>query len=99
MGQSSTATSAAGALDLREKCAPGGQAARLLPWFKAPGRRSAGERIVFGHWSTLGFHEESGAVCLDTGCLWGGELTALCLDGGGRFSVGCGGAARQAPGD
>jgi bis(5'-nucleosyl)-tetraphosphatase (symmetrical) len=70
-----------GRIDLKHKGAPGSQPASLPPWFAAPGRRSAGAKIVFGHWSTLGFHVENGAYCLDTGCLWGGELTALRLDG------------------
>jgi len=51
-----------------------------LPWFKVPGRRSAGERIVFGHWSALGYYAGEGVVSLDTGCVWGGALTALRLD-------------------
>ena len=70
-----------GRVDFKHKGAPGGQAAKLLPWFAVPGRRSAGANIVFGHWSTLGFHARDGVYCLDTGCLWGGELTALRLDG------------------
>lgn len=73
--------SADGQADFKQKGRPGTQPAGLLPWFEAPGRRSAGARIVFGHWSTLGFHVSQGAYCLDTGCLWGGELTALRLDG------------------
>ena len=78
-----------GALDMKEKGGPGSQAANLLPWFRVPGRRSEGAKIVFGHWSTLGFHLENDCVCLDTGCLWGGELTALGLEDGRRFSVNC----------
>ena len=50
------------------------------PWFRATGRRSAGQRIVFGHWSALGYCESDGVVSLDTGCVWGGALTALRLD-------------------
>jgi bis(5'-nucleosyl)-tetraphosphatase (symmetrical) len=50
------------------------------PWFLAPGRRSAGARIVFGHWSALGYCESDGVVSLDTGCVWGGALTAVRLD-------------------
>jgi bis(5'-nucleosyl)-tetraphosphatase (symmetrical) len=69
-----------GRLDLKESCAPGKQAERLLPWFRVPERRSSGAKILFGHWSTLGLHRENGCYGLDTGCLWGGELTALRLD-------------------
>lgn len=86
-----------GVLDLREKLGPGTQAGHLLPWFRVPGRASAGQKIVFGHWSTLGFHQENDCVCLDTGCLWGGELTALRLEDGERFSVGCLSDAHQWP--
>jgi bis(5'-nucleosyl)-tetraphosphatase (symmetrical) len=90
----------AGRLDMREKGSPGSQPQGLLPWFKVPGRRSAGAKIIFGHWSTLGFHVENNSYCLDTGCLWGGELTALQMDGsGGRFSVGSLLAGQQSDGD
>ena len=51
----------------------------LLPWFALPRRLTAGVPIAFGHWSTLGLHWEHGALCLDSGCLWGGALTALRL--------------------
>ena len=67
-----------GRLVLKEKGAPSQQGA-LIPWFKVPGRRSAGLRIVFGHWSTLGAHHEDGVYCLDGGCVWGGSMTALRL--------------------
>ena len=73
-----------GRLDFKHKGAPGSQPAPLVPWFAAPERRSADASIVFGHWSTLGFHAGEGVYCLDTGCLWGGELTALKLDGAMR---------------
>jgi bis(5'-nucleosyl)-tetraphosphatase (symmetrical) len=50
------------------------------PWFRVPGRRSADTRILFGHWSALGYCESDGVVSLDTGCVWGGALTAVRLD-------------------
>jgi bis(5'-nucleosyl)-tetraphosphatase (symmetrical) len=50
------------------------------PWFRAPGRRSAGHRIVCGHWSALGLRDEAGVLALDTGCVWGGRLTAQRID-------------------
>jgi bis(5'-nucleosyl)-tetraphosphatase (symmetrical) len=71
---------AQGRLNLKEKRAPQQAAAGLWPWHQAPERRSQGAKIIFGHWSTLGLHSENHCVCLDTGCLWGGELTALRLD-------------------
>ena len=54
-----------------------------VPWFRAPGRRWSGERVVCGHWSALGYVDEGGVLCLDTGCVWGGTLTARRLDGPG----------------
>ncbi len=84
--------SAEGELDLKAKGAPGSQPAGYLPWYAVPGRRSAGLHILFGHWSTLGEVEGHEVYNLDTGCVWGGRLTALRLDGddsGGWYSVDC----------
>jgi bis(5'-nucleosyl)-tetraphosphatase (symmetrical) len=69
-----------GRLDLRPKMAPGGQPEHLVPWFQVPGRRHAGLKIVFGHWSTLGVWDGDGVIGLDSGCVWGGRLTALRLE-------------------
>jgi bis(5'-nucleosyl)-tetraphosphatase (symmetrical) len=55
--------------------------AGLVPWFRAPGRRTRGERVVCGHWSALGYRDEEGVLALDTGCVWGGSLTAQRIDG------------------
>ena len=89
-----------GALDLREAGPPGTQAAGLVPWFEAPGRRSRDARIVFGHWATLALPAPEGAAQrvhhVDTGCVWGGRLSALRLEDRRLFSVPCrrGGAGR-----
>ncbi|NML14930.1 symmetrical bis(5'-nucleosyl)-tetraphosphatase [Azohydromonas caseinilytica] len=56
----------------------------LMPWFEVPGRRSAGEPVAFGHWSTLGLLERPDLLALDTGCVWGGQLSAVRVDGGRR---------------
>jgi bis(5'-nucleosyl)-tetraphosphatase (symmetrical) len=69
-----------GRLDLDAKGEPGKQGMNLYPWFRVPGRRSAGLRILFGHWSTLGLARENNVTSLDTGCVWGGSLTAMRLD-------------------
>jgi len=58
------------------------------PWFEAPGRRSAGVEIVFGHWAAVGFRRGPDYLALDTGCAWGGRLTAVRLDDGERVDVG-----------
>ena len=56
------------------------------PWFAAPDRRWAGaERVLFGHWAALGFHETPHAVGLDSGCVWGKALSAYRLEDGVRF--------------
>lgn len=70
-----------GRLALKEKGPPGSQPPGYLPWFEHPQRRTRGQRIVFGHWSTLGYRAEHNVWALDTGCLWGGALTLLRLDG------------------
>ena len=49
----------------------------LVPWFDVPGRQTAGTLIAFGHWSTLGWLNRSDLLGLDTGCVWGGCLSAV----------------------
>lgn len=82
-----------GQIAAEPKGAPGSQPTGLLPWFAVPGRRSAGSRIVFGHWSTLGqIHWPEAQVWgLDTGCVWGGRLSALRLDDEAVSSIDCAG--------
>jgi bis(5'-nucleosyl)-tetraphosphatase (symmetrical) len=55
----------------------------LLPWFDVPDRRTAGTCIAFGHWSTLGYLQRPDLISMDTGCVWGGCLSALKLDESG----------------
>jgi bis(5'-nucleosyl)-tetraphosphatase (symmetrical) len=70
-----------GRLALRVKGSPKkSQTASLIPWFEAREARWRGPRIVFGHWSTLGFFRNADVIGLDTGCVWGSTLTALRLD-------------------
>ncbi len=80
-----------GRVALKAKGPPRAGAA-LLPWFEVPGRASRDTRIVFGHWSTLGFVNAHGVIGLDTGCVWGGSLTAVNLDQPIRpISIACAG--------
>ncbi|MGH8124983.1 MAG: symmetrical bis(5'-nucleosyl)-tetraphosphatase, partial [Rhodanobacteraceae bacterium] len=69
-----------GRIDFDAKGPPGSQRAGLYPWFEVPGMKSRDTRIVCGHWSTLGRFAGLGVYALDTGCVWGGQLTALRLD-------------------
>ncbi|HEX7046717.1 MAG TPA: symmetrical bis(5'-nucleosyl)-tetraphosphatase [Gammaproteobacteria bacterium] len=80
-----------GQLDFTHKGPPGSQPPDLLPWFSVPGRENAELDVLFGHWSTLRDSKTPRAFALDTGCLWGGKLTALRIDGEERLrvSVGC----------
>lgn len=81
-----------GRLLLDFKGAPGERPAGHLPWFQVPDRAPipSDVTLITGHWSTLGYHEEPGLVAIDTGCLWGGELTAIRLDGPReRISIAC----------
>lgn len=66
---------------LKAKGPPGTQPAPFMPWFQVPLRRAYATRIVFGHWSTLGLWNADRVIALDTGCIWGGKLTAVRLDG------------------
>jgi bis(5'-nucleosyl)-tetraphosphatase (symmetrical) len=86
---------AEGRIDFADSGPPGTQRPGLMPWFRVPGRASAGLRIVFGHWSTLGPFHAPGLHGLDTGCVWGGHLTALRLEDGQTFAVPC--AQSQTP--
>jgi bis(5'-nucleosyl)-tetraphosphatase (symmetrical) len=69
-----------GALDLDIKCTPGKQPAGYHPWYSIEAKRKASWRVYYGHWSTLGLHWQNSAICLDSGCLWGGHLTAARID-------------------
>lgn len=80
---------AAGRMDFTVKEGADGAPPGLLPWFDAPGRRSADTTVVFGHWSTLGLLLRPDLVALDTGCVWGGALTAVRLEDRAVFQVRC----------
>ncbi len=61
---------------------PDGAPGDCRPWFSQSRVIADGCTVIFGHWALLGFHRESNAICLDSGCVYGGSLTALCLDDG-----------------
>ncbi len=84
-----------GQLDFKYNGAVGTQPAHLMPWFTVPGRQSAEMKIIFGHWSTLGYYQGNNCYAIDTGCLWGGQLTAIKLGKKvKRISIDCKGSLK-----
>jgi bis(5'-nucleosyl)-tetraphosphatase (symmetrical) len=79
--------SADGTLDFDVKEGTASTPDGLVPWFDAPARRTQGQPIAFGHWSTLGLVNRPDLLALDTGCVWGGRLSAARIDGGRRDVV------------
>jgi bis(5'-nucleosyl)-tetraphosphatase (symmetrical) len=82
-------------IELREKRGPDHTPAGFAPWFMHPERRSAGVTVLCGHWSTLDLMLAPNVLMLDSGCLWGGCLTALRLSDRRLFQVP--GRSAQAP--
>lgn len=68
-----------------------------LPWFELPGRKSADAVLVTGHWSALGLKITPKLLALDSGCLWGGHLTAVRLEDRRVFQVNCSPGEAQPP--
>jgi bis(5'-nucleosyl)-tetraphosphatase (symmetrical) len=66
-----------GAMDLKIKGGLDSAPAGWLPWFEHPQRATRGQPVIFGHWSALGLMLRADALAIDTGCVWGGQLTAL----------------------
>ena len=83
-----------GSLEFKQKLSP--QQVKhtqpdLIPWFKYPQRQPIDATICFGHWSTLGYYHNDDVIALDTGCVWGGCLTAVRIDKAKRrkYQVSC----------
>ena len=81
-----------GMLDFDAKVAPGKQNTSLIPWYSLPNRKTKDNKIIFGHWSTVHIGNEKNfkqynVYPIDTGCLWGGRLTAMRLEDEKIFSV------------
>ena len=87
-----------GGLDFETKGAADAPPPGFMPWYEVPGRATAGTPVAFGHWSTLGLVDRPQLLSLDTGCVWGGLLTAVRVDGGRREIVQVGCEQDQRPG-
>ena len=70
-----------GRLDFSNKNFPTDkQNSNLIPWYRLPQKIEISTRIVFGHWSSLGLYHHNNIICIDTGCVWGNELTLYNVD-------------------
>lgn len=82
-----------GELEFKHKLDPDSAPTGFAPWFNHPRVDTSCGRILFGHWSTLTNHQEidptAPAVCLDSGCLWGRSLSALCLENNQLTHISC----------
>ena len=79
-----------GSMDFKVKESAGAPAGSgLVPWFDLPGRATEDTTVVFGHWSALGLLLRPNVIGVDSGCVWGGKLSAVCLDTREVIQVAC----------
>ena len=81
--------SADGTMELASKESTGISLPGHLPWFDVPGRKTDDVTVIFGHWSSLGLTQRANLIGLDTGCVWGGKLTAVRLSDRKMLQVPC----------
>jgi bis(5'-nucleosyl)-tetraphosphatase (symmetrical) len=79
--------SAQGEMEFATKEGAGAAPEGYMPWFDLPNRATQNVTVAFGHWSTLGLINRPNLIALDTGCVWGGCLSAMRVDGGRRELV------------
>jgi bis(5'-nucleosyl)-tetraphosphatase (symmetrical) len=84
-----------GVMEFRSKGEAVNAPAGYLPWFDVPGRRSASHTVICGHWSALGLRLTPRLLALDSGCVWGGQLSAVRLEGRALTQVPCALSAAQ----
>jgi bis(5'-nucleosyl)-tetraphosphatase (symmetrical) len=78
-----------GVMEFTHKGPPSKRPEGFMPWYEVPERRSRGALIAFGHWSAHGLDVQNEYCALDTGCLWGGQLSAMRLEDRALFQVSC----------
>ncbi|WP_127471067.1 symmetrical bis(5'-nucleosyl)-tetraphosphatase [Thiomicrorhabdus aquaedulcis] len=76
-------------INLPDATQPSSEDNAMVPWFVLPGRKNKTVEIFFGHWSTLGALDAYHVHSTDTGCLWGGQLTAYAIDTKTRHTLNC----------
>ena len=87
-----------GRMDFQTKTSPSEQPSKLYPWYTLDHKRDPSYTVLFGHWAALGHRRMKSYIALDSGCVWGGSLTAYQVDGGDEksFQISCDIYARQA---
>jgi bis(5'-nucleosyl)-tetraphosphatase (symmetrical) len=88
-----------GEMDFKQNGPPETAPQGFFPWFAVPNRRSREAVIVSGHWAALGLRVADDLLALDSGCVWGGSLTAVRLEDRKVFQVSCGKATSQKEGE
>ncbi len=68
-----------GSMDFKYSDRPGTQPENLTPWYEHPDRKTLSSHVVFGHWSRLGYYHSPAVTCLDSGYVWGRQLSAVRL--------------------
>jgi bis(5'-nucleosyl)-tetraphosphatase (symmetrical) len=81
--------SAEGVMEFHAKGPPASAPRNCYPWFDVPGRQSASATLITGHWSALGLRVAPNLLALDTGCVWGGQLSAVRLEDRQVFQTAC----------
>ena len=76
-------------LNFKAKGLPENAPPELLPWFDLPNPLWANHTLIVGHWSASGLRMTPSLLCIDTGCLWGGQMTAIRLEDRALFQVDC----------
>lgn len=75
---------AEGTMEFETKDSANAAPTGYMPWFTVPGRKTASITVAFGHWSTLGWLGRTDVLAMDTGCVWGGSLSALRVEAQGH---------------
>lgn len=78
-----------GTMEFSHKTGPTGMPDGYRPWYDHPARASRGTPVLFGHWASLGLMLRDDVLALDTGCVWGRELTAVRLEDRSLYRCGC----------
>lgn len=78
-----------GIMDFKNKKGIANASPGYYPWFDVPNRKTENTPIICGHWSSLGLVQRDNLLALDSGCVWGGKLSAVCLENRHTIQIDC----------